>query len=360
LPLRRSDGTIWTINLDGSGETYVTTGARPRVSPGGRYLAFLREGAPFDNQGNIWVREIASGLETRLFVSNPNPFANTNILVSFDWDLTRTNLIFDYNNRFWRLGLDGSLSQFPLSASFNQAAPSVNPVDGRVAFEILYPGPSGLYLAPADVSSKQLLVGYPSGARWPAWAPDGSEIAFSDGPVSSSVDSGKNLWVTQLISNNINLYQITGITDTSNGFPHGAQWSPSGTALVAAGSLFNTNGVWIIPLNDDGTDCEGPAILLPTSVGDPIDFVGSVIAAPVVPGVVRPGLFIALTADSVVVYWSAAYQGFTLESTTDLTAPATWTAEPEPYDFDGYLYYHYEALASLSGQKFFRLHYTTP
>src|SRR5581483_6065676 len=31
------DGAIWAINLDGSGETYITTGARPRVSRDGTW-----------------------------------------------------------------------------------------------------------------------------------------------------------------------------------------------------------------------------------------------------------------------------------------------------------------------------------
>src|SRR5262249_30639207 len=35
-------GTIWAINLDGTADTYITSGARPRASRDGRYLAFLR------------------------------------------------------------------------------------------------------------------------------------------------------------------------------------------------------------------------------------------------------------------------------------------------------------------------------
>src|SRR5207302_994097 len=45
-----SVGSIWAINLDGSGETFITTGARPRVSRDGKWMAFLREGNPFNNQ----------------------------------------------------------------------------------------------------------------------------------------------------------------------------------------------------------------------------------------------------------------------------------------------------------------------
>jgi len=303
------------------------------------------------------VRNLASGDETRLFVCNPNPLANTNTLICYDWGLTETNLVFDYDNLFWRLGLDGSVSQFPIPGSYNQGAPAVNPVDGRVAFMSLYPASASLYVTPPDLSSEQLLLSYPYGPRWPAWSPDDDCLAFADGYVSPLVDGGRNLWVAKVTSSNT-LYQITAFTDNTNGFPHGAQWSPSGEALVGAGTVYGTNGIWVIPLNADCMCSDGPLVVLPTSPGDPIDFVGSVVAAPKVLSVVQPGLFIRLDPDAAVVYWSAAYLGFTLETTTDLTTPATWSALPGPYAFDGYFYSYSVPLASLLDRQFFRLHYT--
>ena len=53
-----------------------------------------------------------------------------------------------------------------------------------------------------------------------------------------------------------------------------------------------------------------------------------------------------------------AFAGFTLESTLNLTPPATWTPIPGPYTFDGTFYQHPEPLANLAAQKFFRLHHT--
>jgi hypothetical protein len=350
--------TIWAINLDGSGDTYITTGARPRVSRGGQWLAFLREGNPFINQGNLWVRNLASGQENRLFVSNPNPLANTNTLICYDWDLTETNLVVDYDNLFWRLGLDGSLHQFPISRSSNQGAPAVNPTDGRVAFMSLYPGSASLYVTPPDLSSAQLLLSYPFGPRWPSWSPDDQCLAFADGLVSPLVDGGRNLWVAEVTSSNASLSQITAFTDNTSGFPHGAQWAPAGDALVGAASIYGTNGIWVIPLNADCMCSDGPLTLLPTSPGDPVDFVGSIVAAPRPLSVVQPGLFIRLDPDAAVVYWSAAYLGFTLETTTDLSPPATWSALPEPYAFDGYFYSYGVPLGSLLHRQFFRLHYT--
>src|SRR5207237_2542639 len=39
-----ADGRIYIANVDGSGETFITAGARPRLSPDGHYLAFVRDG----------------------------------------------------------------------------------------------------------------------------------------------------------------------------------------------------------------------------------------------------------------------------------------------------------------------------
>lgn len=342
-------GTIWAINLDGSGETYITEGARPRVSRDGRYLAFLREGDPFNNQGNLWFRDLATGQETRLLV-------NGGQLVAHDWDLSETNLIFDNDNTFWVIGLAGAAVQFPLGSAPGQGAPAVNPANGSIVFQVLYPGSAGLYLAPPDISSAQNLLVNATGPRWPAWSPDGQNIAFADGAVSSDVDGGKALWVLQLGLDYTNLYQIT--TADNGSFPHGAVWSPGGDALVGAATLFGTNGIWVIRLTDDLSDCYGPPLLLPASPGDPIDFVGSVVAARPPAGVVLPALFIRLEADAAVVYWSTAYQGFTLEAAPALTAPAAWTALPGPYTLNGYFYEYREPLASLADRRFFRLHYT--
>jgi hypothetical protein len=97
-------GTIWGINLDGSGDHYITDGARPRLSPEGRYLAFLREGNPFAtvpiNNGNIWVRDLLTGTEQRLVT-------RTSFIVGFDWGYGTTNLFYDDGCFLWQVGLDG-------------------------------------------------------------------------------------------------------------------------------------------------------------------------------------------------------------------------------------------------------------
>ncbi len=187
--------TIWAINLDGSSDTFVTTGARPRVSRDGKYLAFLRGGSPLVTQGNAYVRNLQTGQESLLY-------SNTSYTIGYDWDLTETNLIFDWNCWLWTIGIGGSSERIlPLpSPDCYDDAPVVNPVDGSLAFHNLNSSPSisGLYVtSPARTAKQRLNLGVP-GASWPAWSPDGQWLAFVDGNSTNtafSADGGTNLWV---------------------------------------------------------------------------------------------------------------------------------------------------------------------
>ena len=348
-------GTIWAINLDGSGETYITTGFRPRVSRDGRGLAFLRDPNPLITQGNPWVRNLTTGQESLLFT-------NANYTIGYDWDLTGTNLVFDWSCWLWSMTPGGVSSMLPLVTDCFDDAPVVNPVDGRLAFHNLNAtaGVSGLYVTTPDLTTKTNLNPNVPGASWPEWSPDGQWLAFADGNNANSAftgDGGKNLWVMR--ADGTSLSQISGFSDPVNGFPHGAVWSPDGHALVGAGTIFGTNGLWLIPLTPDLDDCTGPPILLPTSPGDAIDFAGSIVVAAPAPLVVTPpGLFIRQDANAVVVYWSTNFIGFTLEYATNLSATALWAPISGPYDFNGFYYEHSESKTNLQGVRFFRLRYT--
>jgi hypothetical protein len=350
--------TVWAINLDGSGDTYITTGARPRVSHDGRYLAFLRGGSPLVTQGNAWVRDLKTGAETLLYT-------NSNYTIGYDWDLTGTNLIFDWNCWLWTINQasGGIGTQLPLpSPDCYDDAPVVNPMDGSLAFHNLGPSVPGLYVTSPSLTSKQRLNLNVPGASWPAWSPDAKWLSFVDGNSSNTAftaDSGTNIWVVHPDGSDLN--QISAFTDGTNRFPHGAIWSPDGMALVGAGTIFGTNGLWMIPLTPDQTDCDGPPILLPTTPGDSIDFAGSVVLGPSqFTGIVAtqtPGLFIRLAPNAVVVYWNTNYVGFTLESEFNVPARA-WAPVPGPYYLANGYFEYWEARNALSPEKLFRLHLT--
>ena len=345
--------TIWAINLDGSGDTFITTGARPRVSHDGRNLAFLRGGSPLVTQGNVWIRNLQTGQETLLY-------ANTSYTIGYDWDLTGTNLVFDWNCWLWRQSLGGTASVLPLpNPDCYDDAPVVNPVDGSLAFQNLNPNAiRGLYVTTPALTAKTR-VNTSVAASWPAWSPDGQWLAFADGNNFASAfssDNGTNLWVMR--SDGTSQNQITGFSDGINRFPHGAIWGPAGDELVGAGTIFGTNGLWIIPLTPALDDCDGPPILLPTTPGDAIDFAGSIVVAASpnssVTTTQAPGLFIRQTPDAVVIYWSTNYVGYALQSETDLLSPA-WVPVNGPYFLSGSYFEHWEARTNLLSQSFFRL-----
>src|ERR1700752_4530634 len=56
-----SDGTIWAFNTDTGEDRFLTIGARPRVSPDGKKIVFLRDRDPFANRGNVYTRDLESG-----------------------------------------------------------------------------------------------------------------------------------------------------------------------------------------------------------------------------------------------------------------------------------------------------------
>jgi hypothetical protein len=344
--------TIWAIGLDGSGDTFLTSGARPRVSRDGHSLAFLRGGSPLVTQGNLWVRDLTTGQESLLF-------SNFNYTVGYDWDLTETNVVFDNSCHLWKISLasHGVPTVLPLPVSdCYDAAPVVSPADRRIAFHNLNSNPniSGLYLAAANGTARQRLNFSVPGASWPAWSPDGQWLSFADANNTAgafSADGGTNLWIVH--PDGTGLTRITGLNDGTNGFPHGALWSPGGNALVGAGTIFGTNGLWIIPLTPDFSECMCPPILVATTLGDAIDFAGSIIVAPPVPNI--PELFIRLDTNAVTVYWSTNFPSYTLESTTNLP-PAGWQPVAGPYPVNGLNYEHSEPLGTLATRKFFRLY----
>ena len=342
--------SIWAINLDGSGETFITSGREPRVSRDGRWMAFWRENDPVANQFSLWLRDLPTGQESRWHT-------RSNRFVGCDWQSDNTHLVFAADGLFWRIGVSEPPVAFPLSSDARQGAPSVNPVNDSVALQVIYPGSTGLYLAPSNLVSRQNLGLNILSPRWPAWSPDGGSIAVADDPnISPVINAGRNLWVAKLGAQT-NVFQITALTGNTDGFPNGAVWTPSGKKLVAAGSIGGVNGLWVISLAADGSACHCPPQLLPTSLGNDIDFAGSVLATGESVSYANLGLHIRLDPSLVVVYWSTNYEGFSLESAPEMPAGLVWSPVSGPYFQAGPNFEYRESRATLAARKYFRLHY---
>ena len=341
-------GSLWSINLDGSGETYITSGARPRVSHDGRYLAFSRGTNVFAPAGgDVWVRDLQTGAEWELY---PNQTG----IVGYDWDLASPpNLILDSACNFWRVGLDGTALVFSLPQDCNDVAPAVNPADGRIAYFNASLSLGGIYTDVEGETPSQIFASIDG--RWPSWSPDGSHLSFAylNNP---RYTLGLVADIYTISTNGNEVSPISAFSQLQDGFFHGTIWAPDGNALVGAGTIQGTNGLWVIPLTADSRQCDCPAILLPTSPGDPIDFAGSVVVAPA-PPVPMPGLFIRSDPAAAVVYWSTNYQGYALECSTNLAPASGWTAITGPYYLNGNNIEYHDSTNSLQNAKFFRLRY---
>jgi hypothetical protein len=303
--------------------------------------------------GDVWVRDLQTGMEWEIFPNQPP-------IVGYDWDLAGPpSLLLDAGCNFWKVTLGGVATLFSVSHDCNDNFPVINPLDGRVAFENLSISSTnlgGIYVAAANGGSLQHLLAAGPGAREPAWSPDGKRLAF--GFLTSAYISPGRQDIFTINADGTAPSQISAHTNTVDGFPHGTIWAPAGNALIGAGTINATNGLWIIPLTSDGGHCDCPAILLPTSTGDPIDFAGSVVSAPETV-VAAPGLYIRSDPNQVVVYWSTNYQGFGLQSTPSLGTDAVWTAVAGPYFLNGNWFEYHESKAALQTTRYFRLQYPT-
>ncbi|MCZ7638954.1 MAG: hypothetical protein M5U12_24610 [Verrucomicrobia bacterium] len=67
---------------------------------------------------------------------------------------------------------------------------------------------------------------------------------------------------------------LTTVTNANEGFYNGAAWMPDGQSLLAAGTNNGTNGVYVIAADGSG----GIRSRLNTPVGDPLDWVGRIVA----------------------------------------------------------------------------------
>jgi hypothetical protein len=172
-------------------------------------------------------------------------------------------------------------------------------------------------------------------------------LAVANGNNSFTVDFGKDLWVTDPGAGA--LYQITGFTG-SNGFPHGAVWTPYGDALVGAATIFNTNGLWIVPLTPDRHGCGSTPIRLRTTPGDAIDFVGNVYVPPA-----PPKLAIRREADEAIVWWERTAWPYVLQTTPEPASGALWTDLSPPYVINGRFFEFRVPNVSAQANQFFKL-----
>jgi hypothetical protein len=250
------NGSIWMVAADGTSDTQITTGEWPKLSPDNRYLAFHKDHATY-SRGNIYVRDLLSGNERLVF-------GNNDFVVSYDWTQDSSQLVHDYSCSIETINPDGTGRHTLLNVSCYDDAPSINPIDGWIAFHNTQPN-GGIGLADGNGANRTFIPNTTPLHVWPTWSPDGQWISFLD---------GTNYF--KIRPDGSGLTQLTFLTGTNDTFNPVGPWTHDSSHIIAGGTISGTNAIFNI--NADGS---GAYSMIPTTAGAPIDFVGAIVHLPV-------------------------------------------------------------------------------
>ena len=252
-----ADDTVWIAATDGSSDQQITNGGWPRLSPDGNYMVFKRGSDPDINRHDVWVHNLQTGDEVKVF-------SNNDFVVNYSWTSDSTQIVFDYQCGIYIMNSDGSNMRPLIQADCFDDAPALSPIDGTIAFHNAH---AGLFLANPDGSNRRQILNTVPGDYWPSWSPDGQAIAYAHSP-DGGLNSLTNYFL--IVPDGSGAIQLTFLSDPDRLGPAGS-WSPDGSVLVAPGNIGGVQGLYAI-----ATDGSGTMTLLPTSAGSAIDFAGSV------------------------------------------------------------------------------------
>jgi Tol biopolymer transport system component len=177
---RAGNYDIYTMNADGSGVTRLTTDpgvdTQPTFSPDGSQIAFLgkREASWY---GHVYLMNADGSNQTRLiaqFGSEDRPtFSPNGQQIAFGRIEQKHRHIFTMNTA------GGELTVLTQGA-FDDRQPTFSPNGQRIAFASSREGHSAIFtMRAAGGGVTKLTTGLPS--QMPAYAPDGTQIAFARG-----------------------------------------------------------------------------------------------------------------------------------------------------------------------------------
>jgi hypothetical protein len=329
--------TVWFASLQGGSDTLVTTGWMAHISLDRRYLVCLRNssnGSSYGSRGDVWVRDLVAGTETNLY-------HNTDYIVSADFSRDAALVIFDYACADYSIPRDGSAngsSTLLSGGSCYDDAPTVNPVDGRIAYHNNASGGS-IGIATTNFQNKAAVPNTALGT-YALWSHDGQWLSYT---LTSAyyTYTGYNLYKVR--PDGTGSTQLTFLTGSTNAFPYGAAWSLADRTLIGAATINGTNGLYQVAADGSGA----VTLLNIIQPGDPVVYVGGVLESP------GPPLTAILTStNTVLVYWQSPSIGFNLQATTELNS-ANWTTPPEIVNDTGRI--KSILVNSPNGNRFFRL-----
>lgn len=240
-----SNGTfgVWFAPADGSPDQLITAGGKGRISPDGSALVFERDGDLFNHHGNVYLRDLVSGVETMIV-------GNGDFIVGLDFTSDSKSVVFDYACEVDQVTRDGSGRIRVEGADCYDDVPAVNYQTGQA---IVHNQNQGLLLfngtasGTTDWGSRRFLPNSQPGDYWPIWSPDGKWVAFyrANNWYKIRPDGSGRTQLTFFPSG-----LLAGPTPNqrqpSFGTWGAGSWSSDGRLLLAPGILGGTAGILAI------------------------------------------------------------------------------------------------------------------
>lgn len=135
--------------------------------------------------------------------------------------------------------------------------PDFSPDGSKIAFSGWIGDPQNDQIFVVDAATGtaiQQLTACPSGtpdcfSDFPAWSPDGTEIAFTHGDGFDADDNPVNEQVWVMNANGSNPHALTSGADPKDQVP---DWSPDGSRIAFSSGQFGSEGIWT--MNADGSN----------------------------------------------------------------------------------------------------------
>jgi TolB protein len=247
------DGDLWMLDAGGprqfaSGGTF----SQPTWAPDGGSLAYVYRGTNF---ADIFVTDDQGQTQTRLTNSQSTVLDNNdwNLRPAWSPDGKLIAYVSDKTSTFpvlWLMnGADGSgRHAVTLPGLQEEAADALawSPDGSQLAITLFNePGPTQIALVPVNATGRQVgkvVTDLPGGALDPAWAPDGSWLAFA----------GREAFATEAYAVHPDGTSVTKLTADGQ-LARSPAWSPDGRHLAYLSNKTGFFEMWEIDLDLDAT-----------------------------------------------------------------------------------------------------------
>jgi Tol biopolymer transport system component len=225
--------TMMTQSPGAGSYVYLARGSNPKYSPDGKQLAYFRDEVPPGADyfvEKLWVRDLARGTETQVAVFSPE-FADRTLT----WAPDGASIVYNEEMSLHRVVVaTGAHTVIWASGSRTADQPAYAPDGSRIAFV------SGLY--GINPSEPAIMTVKPDGTglhtvmaggtdfynEYPDWSPDSSKIAF----VTNKYDHAHNEIVTLPRNGSGTPFRVSHLSHPTTHELAGVAWSPNGNKIA--------------------------------------------------------------------------------------------------------------------------------